>query len=220
MKYKIIIFIALAAFFTGCLTMPDPVDENFLKEKTSEENAKLDKIGAEIIAKKKDKDKVEKDSEITVQKVELSRKELKQAEAYNDVLLEKEKLYSSTQDPKLQDVQKEKQDNSLKIAQLKAKLDYDIAKDNETKALLEVKKSGLAVKVAELNYEQALIAKAYQMKRQKEYEKNMIDDELYKKFFDDQKIKLEDNQKEYEKAAKILTEKEDVLKKSGYEGEK
>jgi hypothetical protein len=220
MRSKIAFFIAISVIFAGCVTMPDPVDDLYLKEKTQEDTAKLDKIESDIIAKKKNKDKAEKDSEIAAQKAELSRKEVLQTEAGIAVLLEKEKLYTSTKDSKLQDIQKEREKNDLKLTQLKAKLDYDIAKSDEANTLLEVKKSELSVKVAELSYEKALIAKAYQMKRKKEYEKKMIDDEGYKKFFDDQKIKLEDNQKEYEKASKVAAEKEDILKKSGYEGDK
>jgi hypothetical protein len=220
MRYKIAFFIALAVFFSGCVTMPDPIDELFLKEKTQQDTAKLDKIEADIIAKKKSQDIVEKDAEIAAQKAGLSGKEVLQTEAEINVLLDKEKLYTTTKDSKLQEVQKEREKNTLKLAQLKAKQDYDIAKSNETNALLEVKKFELGVKVAELNYEKALIAKAYQMKREKEYKKNMIDDEEYKKFLEDQKIKLEDYQKEYEKASKVVVEKEDILKKSGYEGDK
>ncbi len=153
------------------------------------------------------------------QKTELSRKELAEAEAAKAVLLEREKLYTSTGDSKLQEIKSQRELNNIKIAQLKAKLDYYTAKSNETNALLEIKKSELAVKVAELKYEQALIAKAYQMRRKKDYEKKMIEDEEYKKYFDNQKIKLEDNQKAYEKALKELNEKKEILNKSGYEGE-
>ena len=219
MKYKIIFLIVFAAFFTGCLTMPDPVDEIYLKEKTQQDTVKLEKIEAEIIAKKKSQDAAEKEAEIAAQKAELSEKEVLQAKAAIDVLLDKEKLYTTTKDSKLQEVQKEIEKNNLMLAQLKAKQDYQTAKNEEAKALLEVRKTELAVKVAELKYEHSLIAKAYQMKRQKEFEKDMIDDEVYKKYFDNQKIKLEDTQKAHEKAVKTLNEKLDILKKSGYDGE-
>ncbi|MBN2403624.1 MAG: hypothetical protein JXN64_14700 [Spirochaetes bacterium] len=219
MKNKLSLLIAFSILFSGCITMPDPVDEVFLKEKTQEERVKLEKIEADVILKKKDQDKVEKDMEIVAQKTELSRKELAEAEAAKAVLLEREKLYTSTGDSKLQEIKSQRELNNIKIAQLKAKLDYYTAKSNETNALLEIKKSELAVKVAELKYEQALIAKAYQMRRKKEYEKKMIEDEEYKKYFDNQKIKLEDNQKAYEKALKELNEKKEILNKSGYEGE-
>lgn len=220
MKFKIAFFTAVSIFFAGCVTMPDPIDELFLKEKTQEETAKLDKIEGDIITKKKNKDAAEKETEIAAQKAELSRKEVTQKEAEIDVLLGKEKLYTSTKDSKLPEIQKEREKENLKLTQLKAKYEYHTVKSNEANALLEVKKYELAVKVAEFYYEKALIAKAYQLKRKKEYEKKMIDDEEYKKFFENQKIKLEDAQKEYEKASKIVVEKEDILKKSGYEGEK
>jgi hypothetical protein len=220
MKFKIAFFTAVLIFFAGCVTMPDPIDELFLKEKSQDETAKLDKIESDIITKKKNKDTAEKDTEIAAQKAELSSKEVTQKEAEIDVLLGKEKLYTSTKDSKLPEIQKEREKENLKLTQLKAKYEYHTAKSNEANALLEVKKYELAVKVAELNYEKAMIAKSYQLKRKKEYEKKMIDDEEYKKFFEDQKIKLEDAQKEYEKASKTVAEKEDILKKSGYEGEK
>ncbi len=220
MRINIAFLTALSIIFAGCVTMPDPVDDMFLKEKTQEEAVKLENIESDIIAKNKNRDMVEKDSEIAAKKAELSRKEVVQKEASIDVLLEKEKLFASTKDSRLPEVQKEREKESLKLNQLKAKRDYDIAKSNEANALLEVKKYELAVKVAELSYEKAQIAKAYQMKRQKEYAKKMVDVEDYKKFLDNQKIKLEDAQKDYEKASKASAGKEDILKKSGYEGEK
>jgi hypothetical protein len=220
MKYMMALIIAASVILSGCLTMPDPVDDVYLKEKTSEENAKLNKIEAEIIAKKKDKDVIEKDAEIAALKAELSKKEVSEINAAYASLLEKEKLYTATGDSKLAEIQKQKETTNLKLIQAKAKQEYSTAKRDETNALLEVKKSELAVKVAELSYEKSLIAKAYQMKRQKEYAKNMIDETDYKKFMDDQKIKLEDNQKEYQKASKITADTEEKLKNTGYEGEK
>ncbi len=58
MKYKLSLLIAFSILFSGCITMPDPVDEVFLKEKTQEERVKLEKIEADVILKKKDQDKV------------------------------------------------------------------------------------------------------------------------------------------------------------------
>ncbi|MFH0976614.1 MAG: hypothetical protein V1874_12600 [Spirochaetota bacterium] len=220
MKYMMALLIATSVILSGCLTMPDPIDDVYLKEKTSEENVKLDKIGTDIIAKKKDKDVIEKDAEIAALKAELSKKEVTEISATNASLEEKEKLYTATGDSKLAEIQKQKEANNLKLIQAKAKQEYSTAKKDETNALLEVKKSELAVKVAELSYEKALIAKAYQMKRQKEYAKNMIDETDYKKFMDDQKIKLEDYQKEYQKAAKITSDAQEKLKNTGYEGDK
>ena len=101
-----------------------------------------------------------------------------------------------------------------------AYLDYNIAKKEETRALLEVKKAELAVRVAELDYEKALIVKAYQLKRPDEFSEEMIDDEEYKNFMDNQKRKLKDKQKEYEKAVNLFKEAESKFKKSGYEEEK
>ncbi len=220
MKYILFSIIIFSVAFTGCMTLPDPVDDIYLTEKTNEETAKLDKIAVDIIAKKKEKDEVEKDFEIAVQKVETSRTELSQIEAANIALLEKEKLYKMTKDSKLEDIQKEKEKNKIKEVQSKAHLDYNIAKADETKALLEVRKYELAVKVAEIDYEKALIAKTYQMKRSEDYKNKMIDELEYKKFMEDQYVRLEDNRKKYEKASKALADADNNLKKSGYEGEK
>jgi hypothetical protein len=158
--------------------------------------------------------------EITAQKVEASRTDVAQIQAEAEALNEKEKLYKMTKDSKLEDVQKEIEINKAKDKQSKAYLAYNIAKSDETNALLEVKKSELAVKVAELGYEKSMIAKAYQIKREEEYKDNMIDDLEYKKFMEDQKVRLEDNRKKYEKASKALAEADNNLTKSGYEGER
>jgi hypothetical protein len=220
MKYILFGIIVFSVAFTGCLTLPDPIDDVYLSEKTNEQSAKLDKIGSDVIAKNKEKDMVEKEQEIATQKVEASRSEVAQVEAATEALLEKEKLYKLTKDSKLEELQKEIKNNRVKDTQSKAYLAYNIAKAEETNALLEVKKSELAVKVAELSYEKSLIAKAYQSKRGEEFKDDAIDELEYKKFMDDQKIKLEDNKKKHEKASKVLAEADSSLKKSGYEGEK
>jgi hypothetical protein len=220
MKYILLSVILCAAVFTGCVTLPDPIDDVYLSEKTNDQSAKLDRIGTDIIAKKKDKDKVEKELEIANQKIEASRTDVTQAEAAGEALLEKEKLYEMTKDSKLEEIQKEKEKNKIKTAQSKAYLAYCIAKADETGAMFEVKKAELAAKVAELDYEKSLIAKAYQTKRSDEYKDKMIDDLEYKKFLEDQRAKLEDNRKKYEKASKSLSDADANLKKSGYEGEK
>lgn len=220
MKYKLGILIILSVIWTGCVTMPDAVDEAYLVEKTADESAKIEKIEGDVIAKKKSKDKIEKDQEIATQRVEVSRKEVKGAETAGDLLLEKEKLYKSTGDAKLADIQKQKEANNAKIAQAKAVLEYNIAKKSETDAQLELAAADLGLRVAELRYEKALIAKKYQMKRSKEFAKNMIDETEYQKFMENQKREYDESRSKHEKAAKALAEAEEKLKRAGYEVEK
>lgn len=220
MKYKLGILIILSIIWTGCVTMPDAVDEAYLVEKTADESAKIEKIEGDVIAKKKSKDKIEKDQEIVTQRVEASRKQVAGAEAESALLLEQEKLYKMTGDAKLADIQKQKEANNAKIAQAKAVLEYNIAKKNETDAQLELAAADLGLRVAELRYEKALIAKKYQMKRSKEYAKNMIDETEYQKFMENQKRDFDESRSKHEKAAKELAEAEEKLKKAGYEVEK
>ena len=220
MKYKLGILIILSVIWTGCVTMPDAVDEAYLVEKTTDESAKIDKIEGDVIAKKKSKDKIEKDQEIVTQRVEASRKQVAGAEAEGALLLEQEKLYKMTGDTKLSDIQKQKEANNAKIAQAKAVLEYNIAKKNETDAQLELAAADLGLRVAELRYEKSLIAKKYQMKRSKEFAKNMIDETEYQKFMENQKREYDESRTKHEKAAKILTEAEEKLKRAGYEVEK
>ena len=220
MKYTLGILIILSIIWTGCVTMPDAVDEAYLVEKTADESTKIEKIEGDVIANKKNKDKIEKDQEIVTQRVEASRKQVAGAEAEGALLLEQEKLYKMTGDAKLADIQKQKEANNAKIARAKAVLEYNIAKKNETDALLELATADLGLRVAELRYEKALIAKKYQMKRSKEFAKNMIDDTEYQKFMENQKREYDESRSKHEKAAKVLSEAEEKLKRAGYEVEK
>ncbi len=220
MKLKLCILLIIP-IICGCISMPKPIDEAYLSEINQDESAKLEKIGADIITKKQEKDKTEKDHEIALQTIEVVNKEIAKLESENDLLVEKEKLYILTGDNnKISNVQKRNADNKIKIEQTNAYLKYNKAKKYETNSLLDLKKNELALKVAELDYEKALIAKEYQMKRAQEFEGKIIDELKYKKFVDDQNIKLDDNKKKYDKALKELNSAEEELKKSGYEVEK
>jgi len=195
------------------------VDDVYLTEMTEEEAAKLDKIGQDIIVRKQNKDKIEKEIEILKQRIEVTGKEISELEAANELFLEKEKLYSMTdENDKLVELQKEKSKNKIKVNELKTNLKYLNAKNNEKNSFLDIEKSELAVKVAELDYEKALIAKTYQLKRAEEFEEDdIIVDAEYKKFLDDQKVNLDENRKKYEKAVKETEKAEEEAKKSGFE---
>lgn len=218
MKHQIF-FLITVLFISGCVTLPKPVDDVYLTEMTEEEAAKLDKIGQDIIVRKQNKDKIEKEIEILKQRIEVTGKEISELEAANELFLEKEKLYSMTdENDKLVELQKEKSKNKIKVNELKANLKYLNAKNNEKNSFLDIEKSELAVKVAELDYEKALIAKTYQLKRAEEFEEDdIIDDAEYKKFLDDQKVNLDENRKKYEKAVKETEKAEEEAKKSGFE---
>ena len=196
MKRHITFLVALV-LLSGCITLPKPVDETYLTEKTEEENAKLEKIEQEIISIKQDKDKIEKELEIFKQRIEVTTKEISELEAAKELLLEKEKLYSMTDDnDKIVELQKKKKVNRTRLTQLKAYLKYLNAKNDEKTALFNIEKTKLAVKVAELDHEKALIARAYQDKRSDEFEEDdRIDVSEYKKFLEDQKVKLDENKK-------------------------
>jgi hypothetical protein len=219
MKHKITFLISLSILISGCVSLPEPIDDAYLIEKTDKETTNLNKIEAEIIASKKEKDKIEKEAEIASLKTETGRKEIIRIESAGAFLLDKEKLYTRTKDERLADIQKQKEQNGIEGTQAKAHLDYLIAKENETISRLEIKKYDLAVKVAELNYEKALIAKAYQAKRNKDDNENIIDDEKYIKFLENQKEKLEDSKKNQKKAAAEAATMKENLIKSEYKGE-
>ncbi len=221
MKYLLNLLIVVLLVLSGCVILPKPVDEVYLSEMTEAENANLDKIGADIIARKKDKDKIEKELEIITQRIVISQKEIAALEAENEMLLEKEKLYSQTgENSKIVDIQSQKEKNRVRLIQVRTLLKYYNVKRDEANALLSVKKAELAEKVAELDYEKASIAKTYQLKRAEEFGDDIIDDQEYKKFMEDQQVKLNDSKKKYEKAAGELAKAEKELKKTGYEAEK
>ena len=216
MRYQTFLLIITFVFlivFPSCVTKPNTIDDVYLSEIKPEEAEKLRKIEENIIQLKKDKDKTESDFTIAEQVIAVSESEVSMLEAAGRNLQEREKLYSLMVDnQKLAEEQAKIAKNREETAQAKKNLKLNEARSDEAAALLEMKKTELAVKVAELDYEKAKIAKDYQAKRPEKVEKEkLVDDAEYEKFLNSQisdlDKKIEKHQKAMETVEKIKSGK-------------
>ncbi|MDY6933675.1 MAG: hypothetical protein SVZ03_05550 [Spirochaetota bacterium] len=220
MRYYILSIITISLILSGCITMQKPIDDVYLSEMTSDEAAKLEKMEGEIISQKKDKDITEKNLSIGEQKIRVCKASVSQIQSTKILLQEEEKLYTlSDNTEKLNEVQNKIKECMGRETQAKANLKYNMAKRNEIKALLDVKNSELAVKVAKLDYEKAKIAKKYQSKRPEKFGDDIIDDIKYEDFLNDQTEKLNEKQEKHKETIELLNKAEDELKNTGYEVE-
>jgi len=212
----------ILVFFTGCFaSLPPKISDEYLNNKTSEESTKLETIEKQIIDISNSKEELEKASKITDLKLAVMKKELSQFEAEEALLIDKQKLYVTQNDTKMQeevkgDIEKNKKDQ----AAAKLKLEYMKAKQKDLKNKIEVNEAELSMKVAEKYYEQAKIGKANQDKimgapANEKDAKNRINVADYEKYFNDQKEYLSREQKDQAESELKLKEAEKKLKDAG-----
>lgn len=233
MKNIALIIILSLFVFGGCFaSMPDPIKETYMQNKTPDEEKKLGTIEEDIIKLNKQREQMEKDYKITKQKSTISEKEITSLEEQKIVLIEKQKLYSQSNDnKKLEEVKKdiEKNENQTNYEQLNSKYLKALKEDQE--ALLEVKQGELGVKVAERMFERAKIARRYQDKTMgttdtadnkdaKKENKDKIDVTEYENYLNKQADALLKSQQAQVKTAEALKQAEDRFKESGQQVEK
>ena len=219
-KKRIMVFAGFC-ILAGCATMPNPVDTAYLREIKSDESTQLKIIERSIVKKKRGKDLSEKKYRITRQEVKLSNSVISFINARKRLLIEKEKLYSLSNDNKrIIEVKQSIKQNILLSSQQKNYHKYAIAAQNDTKALMEIKQTEMSVLIGKLNYEKAKIAKTYQAKRPEEFgqkksgiakffkNKRAININEYKNYLNKQESILKDKMKRRSETAKILKRNE------------
>ncbi len=209
MRYQIILFAVvfiIMSAFPACVTKPQTIDDVYLSEIKPAEAEKLRGIEENIVQLKKDKDKTENDYLISEQVIVASESEVSMLEATGRHLQEREKLYSMMVDnQKLAEEQAKLAKNRDETVRAKKDLKLNEARRDEAEALLEVKKAELAVKVAELDYEKARIAKDYQSRRPEKIEKDkLVDDTEYEKFLTSQIAELDKKVEKHKKAMEMV----------------
>lgn len=226
MKALIIAASISLAFLAGCITMPDPVPDAYLVEKSNDDNRLLDRLATAIIAKnhelKASKVKLA-DAEDKLQ-VERGRVDILKSE--KELLASKQKQYELEKDAaKIEENSKAMAEKDGQIEVENSRVDYAAAFLDNARAARDVSETGLSVLVAELNYEKSKIAKAYLLKQEpaaKEGETRTRNpfapgpdkyDEQYEKYLNKQRETLADRKNELEKAAVRLKIAENNLKK-------
>jgi hypothetical protein len=222
---KKILVVASASFtlFIGCITMPDPVPDAYLTEKSAEDIKTIDKLSDVIIGKnheiKGTRDKIkENNHSLEVEKGRLSI--LKDEKA---LLQEKHKQYLLEKDQaKVEENIKMIADKDTAIEAQTAKVEYTAALLEHSIAGNEVSEAELSVLVSELGFEKSRIAKAYLLKREqaagdegKKQKKGeaLTYDEKYRKYLDRQREILASKKNDLEKAAVALKMAGEKIKK-------
>lgn len=171
-QYTLMIALAFALIVPGCVSMPKPVNDAYLVEKTEAESAKLDTLEQSIIAKKKEKDKAQKTHKIAEQQKNVSEGKLKILEKQHDVLLDEEKLHEMNKDgDRLGETRDKIKENEAETKKANGDLKLNIAQRDDALAILELRKAELGALVAELSYEKAKIGNRYLLKQKELKEK-------------------------------------------------
>jgi hypothetical protein len=223
MRIIIIMITASLIALAGCVTMPDPVPDNYLSEKTAEQAKNLEKMENAVIAKNHEvqtfKDKVES----AEQKYNVEKGRLGILQDEKKLLDEKQKQFQLENDSeKIGENAKLIADKDIEIKSQVDRVEYSSAFRDHVKAQKEVADAELSVLVAEMNFERARIAREYLVKRQVEGGGDKKDsssagadkyDEKYKAYLDKQREVLSAKKISREEAAVKVKIAEDKLKK-------
>ncbi|OHD71469.1 MAG: hypothetical protein A2W19_02735 [Spirochaetes bacterium RBG_16_49_21] len=212
--------------FAGCVTMPDPVPDAYLMRKTPEEGTKLEKIENAVIAKNHEIKDTQDRVKATRHSLDVEKGRLSILMDEKNLLLEKQKQYVLENDQaKLDETRKMLAVKDNDINSQSARVDYTTALLEQVAAQKDVAEAELAVRVAELSYEKAVIAKDYLLKLQaaaaeageKDKGKSSLDaekyDEKYRKYLDKQREILSGKKNALDQASVKLKIAEEKLKK-------
>ncbi|MBN2160447.1 MAG: hypothetical protein JW807_13720 [Spirochaetes bacterium] len=163
-----IIACAAAVFVTmgGCVTMPDPVPDEYLVDKTADQEKTLEKLENAVIAKNHE-------ARTMKEKLQEAEKQLKVEEGRLGILKNEKKLLEEKHKQyKLEDDTVRIDENLKMMVAMENEIQAQNNRVNHAEAVRdyaaaqkEVAEAGLSVQVAELRYERAQIARDYLVKR-------------------------------------------------------
>lgn len=172
MKRLLPFFTAVIVLGAGCATLPGPVNDEFLTEKTSEEAKKIEKHELAVVEKKKARDEAERDLSVSDQRLKVVQAELAAFKADREVLGEKKRLLTllgnagEVEKTERAIIEREmsirKKDQEIKC--------FNLLRDHR-KSLFELKEAELSVAVAALDMGKARIALKFQEKRPAQFKK-------------------------------------------------
>lgn len=214
MKFlKIFTFTITVLLFFGCVSVPDTINEKYLQDTTSEEDANINSLTSEIITKRKEKNEAEETYKISEKTFNSEKSKLSIYEKELEVLEDKVELYNVNKDMvKLSEVSSEKEIKEKQIKDQEIILKYSEADMDYKSSDFEVKTAELGVLVSQLEYEKAKIAKRNKEKidqKNKPKTQNAPKEKknFFQKFFskeDKDEIQIEKYQKYYEDQKSFL----------------
>lgn len=164
---KLLFIIFALTFITGCTTLPGPVEEQYLIDKTDKDAALIEKVEAKIIAKNKEKQSAEQNRKENTPDIENTREELNLLSRENKLLKDQVELYTKSRDARNIEIKNEQlSENNFKVEKQKKLLKYQEAQKTFFDASADLKNSELAVLLAQLDFEKSEIATAYREKKE------------------------------------------------------
>jgi len=223
MRLSVSILAAFLVFLAGCVTMPDPVPDEYLAEKTAEQEKSLEKLENFVIAKNHAARVMKEKLHDAEQKLKVEKGRLGILRDEKKLLEEKQKQYKLENDG-------EKVDETANLiarkdSEIRAQasvVDHVEALRDLAIAEKDVADADLSVQVAELRYERARIARDYLMSRlgtadpkEKKDSSEAAEkyDEKYRVYLEKQKKILVDKKEDREEAAVKVRAAEDKLVK-------
>ncbi len=222
-------YLTVVLLFTGCVSIPESIDEKYLVEQSASQHDILAKIEKDIIEKNRSVKTSADTLEVKRKAPEFTEKELELLEKENRLLQDQIDLYTKYMDARNLEVRKTRlAENESYTKKKKTLNNLQNAEIDLAAAELEVKQADLAVSVAELEYEKSKIAAEYRDKTEvagPDEKKSFLakisgaekkaDDKygynVYAEFLDKKKQEL---QKARDKYADALKKYEETKKKS------
>jgi hypothetical protein len=221
MKAILILFASSLIALSGCVTMPDPVPDEYMVDKTADQQKTLEKLENFVIAKNHAarvmKDKLQE----AEQKLKIDKGRLEILKDEKSLLEDKQKQYKLENDGARID------ENAKAMAEKDSEIRAQVARLDNTSAVLDlanadkdVADADLSVQVAELRYERARIARDYLVKRLGAADPNVkkdssespdMYDEKYRKYLEKQREILADKKVARDEAAVKVKITEDKL---------
>ncbi len=221
MKAIVSLLAASLVFMAGCVTMPDPVPDEYLVDKSAEQAKSLEKLENFVIAKNHAARVVKDKLHDAEQKLKIDRGRLGILKDEKKLLEDKQKQYKLENDGARVDEtanQIAQKDNEIRAQA--ARVENSAALRDLAVAEKDVAEADLSVQVAELRYERARIARDYLVRRlgaadpkEKKESSDSPDkyDEKYRVFLEKQKEILADKKEDREEAAVKVRITEDKL---------
>lgn len=212
--FSVLIFIICA----GCVSRPDTIEESLLVEKTPEQSQKIESLEDRIVEQNRILEKSINDLSNSKQDLVKEKGALSILEKEKSLNDEKLKVAKASMDENaVSSAQNELAITDSKISKQKIKLAYVDALNFHRDNTNRLESAKLNVLAAELNYEKAKIARAYQLKQLKnkkvsdadqkkeksfldKFKKNkdgLIDEDEYKKYFDSKKDDVQNRTADY-----------------------
>jgi hypothetical protein len=166
-KFLIVPFFA-GALMIGCASLPPEIDKDYLAQMTPEQSDSLKKTESAIIAKKDEKDVVEKRVPLAEKMVDMSKARLKILEATKELVVIEIAYNEVKKDQKKLDEQIAKgADIDRQTDIQKKRVPLSVSQRNTIQSLLDLKTAELAVLIADLTNTKAVIANDFLVRQAK-----------------------------------------------------